>query len=72
MNNFKVWRACNLTAFIHSSTGSVVHPFASWHEGPRVIPQGGGVLTVCETRILLLALSCYIGDPNVIDHCGLV
>jgi hypothetical protein len=26
----------------------------------------------CENRILLLALSRYIGDPNVIDHCGLV
>jgi hypothetical protein len=28
---------------------------------------------LCETGILLLALSCYIGDPDVIDHfCGLV
>jgi hypothetical protein len=26
-------RACNLTTFIHSSTGPVVHPFASNHEG---------------------------------------
>ncbi len=26
----------------------------------------GGYL--CETRILLLALSRYIGDPNMIDH----
>jgi hypothetical protein len=34
------------------------------------IPRG--VLTVCETGILLLALSRYIGDPDVIDHCGLV
>ncbi len=25
-----------------------------------------------ETGILLLALSRYIGDPDVIDHCGLV
>jgi hypothetical protein len=25
-----------------------------------------------ETRILLLALSRYIGDPNVIDHHGLI
>jgi hypothetical protein len=25
--------------------------------------------TVCETRILLLALSRYIGDPDVIYHC---
>ncbi len=31
----------------------------------------GGYL--CETRIFLLALSRYIGDPDVIDHfCGLV
>ncbi len=28
--------------------------------------------TLCETGILLLALSHYIGDPGVIDHCGLV
>ncbi len=26
----------------------------------------------CETGILLLALSRFIGDPDVIDHCGLV
>ncbi len=36
-----LWRACNLTAFKHSSTGPVVHPFASHHEGPRFNPQGG-------------------------------
>ncbi len=27
---------------------------------------------LCETGILLLVLSSYIGDPDVIDHCGLV
>ncbi len=27
---------------------------------------------LCETGILLLGMSCYIGDPDVIDHCGLV
>ncbi len=32
------------------------------------IPMG----YLCETGILPLALSCYIGDPDVIDHCGLV
>ncbi len=36
-----LWRACNLPAFIHSSTGQVVHPFASRHEGPGFNPQGG-------------------------------
>ncbi len=35
-----LWRACNLIAFIHSSTGPVVHPFASHHEGPGFNPQG--------------------------------
>ncbi len=32
------------------------------------IPRG----YLCATGILLLALSRYIGDPDVIDHCGLV
>ncbi len=32
------------------------------------IPRG----YLCETGILLLALSSYIGDPDVIDHHGLV
>ncbi len=57
-----LWRSCNLTAFTHCLTGPVVHLFASRHEG--------GYL--CKTGILLLALSRYIGDPDVIDHCGLV
>ncbi len=35
-----LWRACDLTAFIHSSTGPVVHPFAFRHEGPGFNPQG--------------------------------
>jgi hypothetical protein len=35
-----LWRACNLTAFIHSLTGPVDYPFASHHEGP-VNPQRG-------------------------------
>ncbi len=34
------------------------------------VQSPGGYL--CETGILLLALSHYIGDPDVIDHCGLV
>jgi hypothetical protein len=32
-------------------------------------PLGG---YLCETGILLLALSRYIGDPDLIDHHGLV
>jgi hypothetical protein len=35
------WRACNLTAFIHSSTGPVVHPFAFRPEGHGFYLQGG-------------------------------
>jgi hypothetical protein len=41
--------------------------FLSW--GTRV--QSAGEY-LCETRILLLGMSCYIGEPDVIDHCGLV
>ncbi len=36
-----LWRACNLTEFVHSSTGPVVYLFASHHEGPGFNPQGG-------------------------------
>jgi hypothetical protein len=36
-----LWIACNFSAFIHSSTGPVVHPFASCHEAPGFNPQGG-------------------------------
>ncbi len=63
------WRACNLTAFIHSFTGPCGPPvcFPSW--GTRVQSPGGHL---CETGILLLALSRYSGNPNVIDHCGIV
>jgi hypothetical protein len=36
---------------------------------PGSNPLGG---YLCETGILLLALSHYIGDPDMIYHCGLV
>jgi hypothetical protein len=35
-----MWRACNLTTFIHSCTDPVVHSFASRYEGPGFNPQG--------------------------------
>jgi hypothetical protein len=38
---WSLWRACNLTAFKHSSTAPVVHPFASRHEGPGFNPKRG-------------------------------
>jgi hypothetical protein len=64
-----MWRACNLTSFTHSLTGPVGQPFASRYEGPGFNLQGG---CLCETGIRLLALSHYIGDPDVIDHYGLI
>ncbi len=64
-----LWTACYLTAFIHSFTGPVVHLFSSCQRGIRVQSLGGHL---CEAGILLLALSRYIGDPDVINHCGLV
>ncbi len=39
--------------------------FASRHKGHRFKSPGG---YLCETGILLLMLSRYIGDPDVIDH----
>jgi hypothetical protein len=39
--------------------------FASRLKGHRFKSPGG---YLCETGILLLALSRYIGDPDVIDH----
>jgi hypothetical protein len=36
-----LWRACNLIAFTHSSTGPVVHPFAHVRRDPGSIPRGG-------------------------------
>jgi hypothetical protein len=64
-----LWRACNVTSFSPCLTGPVDYPFASRHKGPRFKYPGG---YFCETGILLLALSHYIGDPDEIDHCGLV
>jgi hypothetical protein len=49
--------------------GLVAHPFASYHEGLGLNPQG---VYLNETGILLLTLSRYVGDPVVIDHCGIV
>jgi hypothetical protein len=59
---------CGEPAISPCLTGPVDYPFASRHKGPGFKPWG----YLCKTGILLLALSCYIGDPDVIDHCGLV
>ncbi len=60
---------------LHSYTVSLVqwvNPLLPVMRDPGSIPGGVGYL--CETGILLffLALSHYIGDPDVIDHCGLI
>jgi hypothetical protein len=48
----------------------VDYQFASCHKGPGFKSPGGYLR---ETGILLLALSCYIGDPDMINHhCSLV
>jgi hypothetical protein len=58
---------------LHSHHVSLVqwtNLFASRHKGPRFKSPGW---YLCETGILLLALSHYIGDPDVIYHfSGLV
>jgi hypothetical protein len=64
-----VSRACNLTSFSPCLTGPVDYLFDSRHKGPGFKTPGG---YLCETGILLLALSRYIGDPDVIDYCGLI
>jgi hypothetical protein len=51
---------------IHSLTGPVGQPFASRLGGATVgFP---GVLPHFWNWDLLLAMSCYIGDPDVMDH----
>jgi hypothetical protein len=67
--NKRLWRSCNLTSFSPCLTGPVDYLFASRYKGPRFKSPGG---YLCESGILLLAMSRYIGDPNVIDHHGLV
>jgi hypothetical protein len=68
--NTNLWRACNLTPFSPCLTGPVDYLFASHHKGLRFKYPGG---YLCETGILLLALSCYIGYLDMIHHfCGLV
>jgi hypothetical protein len=49
----------------HVSLVQWTNLFASRHKGHRFKSPGG---YLCETGILLLAMSHYIGDPDVIDH----
>jgi hypothetical protein len=52
-----LWRACNLTSFSPCLTGPVDYLFAFRHKRPRFKSPGG---YLCETGILLLAMSRYI------------
>ncbi len=58
-----LWRACNLTSFSPCPTGPVDYPFASRHKGPGFKSPGG---YLCETGILLLAVSRYISAVTFI------
>jgi hypothetical protein len=49
-------RACNLTSISPCLTGPVDYLFASRHKGPKFKSPG---VYLCETGILLLALSRY-------------
>ncbi len=55
-------RTCNLTSFSPCLTGPVDWPLASRHKGPGFKSPGGG--DICETGILLLALSRYNSTLN--------
>jgi hypothetical protein len=51
-----LWGSCNVTSFSLCLTGPVDYLFASRHKGPRFKSPG---VYLCETGILLLALSRY-------------
>ncbi len=59
--NIVLWRSCNLTAFTPCLTGPVDYLFASCHEGPGFKSPWG---YLCETGILLLALSATLVTPT--------
>ncbi len=78
--NFR--RCCKFNqAPVESLQSHCIHTQFHWSSGPPICFSSWGTRVqspgeyLCETRILgilLLALSRYIGDPDVIDHCGLV
>jgi hypothetical protein len=62
-----LWRSCSHHS-LHSLTGPVGQPFASPSMGQSFAPRGGNSHLHWNWEFLL-ALSCYIGDPDVIiDH----
>jgi hypothetical protein len=67
-----MWVYCGEPAIsLHSYTV----PLVQWSACLLPIMRDQGSIPrgyLCETGILLLALSRYFGDPDVFDHCGLV
>jgi hypothetical protein len=63
---------------VESMQSHCIHTMSHWSSGlPVCFPSWGTQVQspggyLCETGILLLALSRYIGDPDVIKHCGIV
>jgi hypothetical protein len=64
---------------VESLQSHMILTMSHWSSGlPVCFPSQGTQVQIpwgdlCETGILLLAFSPYIGDPDVIDHfCGLV
>jgi hypothetical protein len=69
----------NLNGSVESLQSQFILTMSDWSSGLTLcFPSQGTWVQIpwgdlCETGILLLALSRYIGDPNVIDHhCSLV
>jgi hypothetical protein len=68
-----------LHGHVESLQSHLILTMSHWSSGlPVCFPSQGTQVQIpwgdlCKTGILLLALSCYIGDPDVIDHhCSLV
>ncbi len=72
------WIILAIPTFVESLQSPCIHRQSHWSSGsPVCFPSWGtrvqspGVY-LCEIGILILALSRYIGDPDMIDHCGLI
>jgi hypothetical protein len=77
--NWKLLSGKRMDGFVESLQSNFILTMSHWSSGlPVYFPSQETQVQnpwgdLCETGILLLALSCYIGDPDVIDNfCGLV
>jgi hypothetical protein len=70
-------RPSDITPIVESLQSHCIHTQSHWSSGSTLcflswgtqVQLPGGYL--CETRIVLLELSRYISDPDLIDPCGL-